>query len=139
MIGGSATVSLHRQHANCSTRRRTTMRKGALLLVTIGLTWLSLIPSPAQAQPARTWVSGAGNDANPCSRLSPCKTFQGAHDKTAAGGEINCLDPGDFAPIQITKAITISCEAGTAGILGTVSVPIYVNAAPTDVVTLRGL
>ena len=54
------------------------------------------IADTAAAQATRTWVSGVGDDANPCSRTAPCKTFAGAISKTAAGGEINCLDPGGF-------------------------------------------
>jgi len=61
----------------------------------------------ARAQATRTWVSGVGDDANPCSRTAPCKTFAGAISKTAAGGEINVLDPGGFGGVTITKSITI--------------------------------
>lgn len=64
----------------------------------------------AQAQATRTWVSGVGDDANPCSRTAPCKTFSGAISKTASGGEINVLDPGGFGGVTITKPITISSE-----------------------------
>src|ERR1051325_3128550 len=64
--------------------------------------------APAQAQSTRTWVSGVGDDANPCSRTAPCKTFAGAISKTATGGEINVLDPGGFGGVTITKAITIN-------------------------------
>src|SRR6266446_5588452 len=60
------------------------------------------------AQAIRTWVSGVGDDVNPCSRTAPCKTFAGAISKTAAGGEINVLDPGGFGAVTITKSITIS-------------------------------
>src|SRR4026209_127957 len=70
--------------------------------------------APANAQATRTWVSGVGDDANPCSRSAPCKTFPGAIVKTAAGGEINCLDPGGFGMLTIIKSITIDC-AGTFG------------------------
>ena len=69
---------------------------------------------PAQAQATRTWVSGVGDDVNPCSRTAPCKTFAGAISKTAPGGEINCLDPGGYGTLTITKSITIDC-AGTIG------------------------
>lgn len=68
--------------------------------------------SMAQAQATRTWVSGVGDDVNPCSRTAPCKTFAGAISKTAAGGEIDCLDPGGFGTVTITKSITID---GTKG------------------------
>src|ERR1700761_3325229 len=65
---------------------------------------------PASAQATRTWVSGVGDDANPCSRTAPCKTFAGAIVKTAVDGEINCLDPGGFGTVTITKSITIDCH-----------------------------
>jgi hypothetical protein len=93
----------------------------------------------AQAQATRTWVSGVGDDANPCSRTAPCKTFPGAISKTAAGGEINCLDPGGFGGVTITKAITIACEGVTAGVLVSGTNAIIVSAGPSDQVTLRGL
>jgi hypothetical protein len=73
--------------------------------------------APAQAQATRTWVSGVGDDANPCSRTAPCKTFAGAISKTALNGEINCLDPGGFGAITITKSITIDCHEIFASIL----------------------
>jgi hypothetical protein len=96
------------------------------------------LAEPAQAQATRTWVSGVGDDANPCSRTAPCKTFAGAISKTAAGGEINCLDPGGFGAVTITKTITISCPYTEGGLLAAGN-GIIVNAGATDVVTLRGL
>src|SRR5271170_779269 len=78
---------------------------------------LSLAYGTASAQATRTWVSGVGDDANPCSRTAPCKTFAGAIAKTAAAGEINCLDPGGFGAVTIVKSMTIACQAGTAGVL----------------------
>ncbi len=71
---------------------------------------LSVLASPASAQASRTWVSGVGDDVNPCSRTAPCKTFAGAISKTAVNGEINCLDPGGFGAVSITKSITIDCH-----------------------------
>jgi len=94
---------------------------------------------PANAQATRTWVSGVGDDANPCSRTAPCKTFAGAISKTAAGGEINVLDPGGFGGVTITKSITISSEGFEAGVLVSGTNAIIVNALSTDVVVLRGL
>src|SRR6266550_4487024 len=73
--------------------------------------------SIAQAQATRTWVSGVGDDANPCSRTAPCKTFAGAISKTAAGGEINALDPGGFGGVTITKSISIEADGVIAGVL----------------------
>lgn len=97
------------------------------------------VATPAEAQATRTWVSGVGDDANPCSRTAPCKTFAGAISTTAAGGEINCIDPGGFGALTITKSITVSCEIGTAGVLVAGTNGIAVNAAATDVVVLNGL
>jgi hypothetical protein len=94
----------------------------------------------AYAQVTRTWVSGVGDDANPCSRTAPCKTFAGAISKTAVDGEINVLDPGSFGAVTITKPITISSECFEAGVLasGTNGIVVSVPNA-TDVVVLRGL
>jgi hypothetical protein len=72
---------------------------------------------PGHAQASRTWVSGVGDDANPCSRTAPCKTFAGAISKTAVNGEINCLDPGGFGAVTIVKSITIDCHEVFASIL----------------------
>src|SRR5438874_12407095 len=117
---------------------RTPRRRLATLVPAFVLIALAL-PASAFAQASRTWVSGVGDDANPCSRTAPCKTFPGAISKTAAGGEINCLDPGGFGGVTITKAITIACEGVTAGVLVSGTNAIIVNAGPSDQVTLRGL
>src|SRR5919206_2968439 len=68
--------------------------------------------SIAQAQASRTWVSGVGDDANPCSRTAPCKTWQGALSKTAAGGEVDALDPGGYGGFTVTKSVTIDGGGG---------------------------
>ncbi len=104
-----------------------------------------LASSSAHAQATRTWVSGVGDDANPCSRTAPCKTFAGAISKTAAGGEIDALDPGGFGVVTITKSITIDGTGTFASILSAGS-PSAVNVndsgsgSPNTIqVTLRGL
>src|SRR5260221_4167848 len=76
------------------------------------LVFFALATTMLSAQASRTWVSGVGDDANPCSRTAPCKTFAGAISKTAAGGEIDALDPGGFGAGTITKAITIAGGGG---------------------------
>jgi hypothetical protein len=108
------------------------------LFAVAGAAFLCFQASPAEAQATRTWVSGVGDDANPCSRTAPCKTFAGAISKTAAGGEINCLDPGGFGAVTITKAMTISCQYTEGGALAGGN-GIVVNAGPTDAVYIRGL
>ena len=110
-----------------------------LLSLAAVATVLSLGAGAAQAQASRTWVSGVGDDANPCSRTAPCKTFAGAISKTAAGGEIDCLDSAGYGAVTITKGITINC----LGVIGSVLVSgtngIVVQAGPSDVVYLRGI
>ena len=99
-----------------------------------------LFAASAAAQATRTWVSGVGDDVNPCSRTAPCKTFPGAISKTAAGGSINTLDPGGFGAVTITKSMTISHEGtGEAGILVAGTNGITINAGANDIVILRGL
>src|ERR671927_1056912 len=112
--------------------------RGSLNLLAVGML-LILTASAAQAQATRTWVSGVGDDANPCSRTAPCKTFAGAISKTANGGEINCLDPGGFGGVTITKSLTIKCHYTEGGALVAGTNAIVVNATATDKVTLRGL
>ena len=98
-----------------------------------------LTASAASAQATRTWVSGVGDDANPCSRTAPCKTFPGAISKTAANGSINVLDPGGFGAVTITKAMTISSEGFEGGIVIASGNGVNVSAGANDIVTLRGL
>ena len=93
---------------------------GAAITVASALFALS---APAHAQATRTWVSGVGNDADPCSRTAPCKTFAGAISKTATAGIINCIDSGAYGTVTITKSITIDCHDVFASIL---------NASPQD-------
>ncbi len=104
----------------------------SFLLATVG----------AQAQATRTWISGVGSDSNTCARSAPCQTFPGAIAKTAAGGEIDTLDPGGFGAVTVTKAITLADEGvGEGGILvaGTNGVTVNCSTDPNCVVILRGL
>jgi hypothetical protein len=90
------------------------MNKFRLTIKVLALaTFMFAFASLAQAQATRTWVSGVGDDANPCSRTAPCKTFAGAISKTAKDGEISVLDPGGFGTVTITKSITINGTPGS--------------------------
>ena len=115
------------------------MRRIALLALAIGFLTPLLASAPAHAQATRTWVSGVGDDANPCSRTAPCKTFAGAISKTAAAGEINCIDPGGFGAVTITKSITISCHEVFASVLASGTAGVIINAGAADRVILRNL
>ena len=101
--------------------------------------------SIAQAQALRTWVSGTGDDANPCSRTAPCKTFAGAISKTAINGEIDAMDPGGYGTVTITKSMTLDGTGTFAGIAATVGsgiTIIFTNSDTTDplkTVRLRGI
>src|SRR3954469_25990616 len=106
------------------TSRRIFKAGPALALVALAL------PASAMGQATRTWVSGVGDDVNPCSRTAPCKTFAGAISKTANGGEINCIDPGGFGGLTINKSIQVIClveagvlVSGTNGIIVSSSIP----------------
>jgi hypothetical protein len=98
------------------------------------------LPTAAFGQATRTWVSGTGDDANPCSRTAPCKTFPGAISKTAAGGIIDAMDDGGFGAITITKSITIDGGHHTAGVLASGGInAININAGTGDKIVLRNL
>ncbi|HWD28774.1 MAG TPA: hypothetical protein VG387_16500 [Rhizomicrobium sp.] len=115
-----------------------TRMAGLVAAMALAVMWVA----PAQAQATRTWISGVGDDVNPCSRTAPCKTFAGAISKTAAGGEIDTLDPGGFGAVTVTKAMTLADEgAGEAGILvaGTNGITVNCVSDPNCVVVIRGL
>ncbi|HKR61457.1 MAG TPA: right-handed parallel beta-helix repeat-containing protein [Pyrinomonadaceae bacterium] len=105
----------------------------ALLVVTFVLT----VAVAAQAQATRTWVSGVGDDLNPCSRTAPCKTFAGAISKTAKDGEISVLDPGGYGAVTITKSIYINGThgAGYGSIIASLVNGVIINI--TDVNDVR--
>src|SRR5476649_1060438 len=116
------------------------MRRIALIAIATGFLVPLLASAPASAQATRTWVSGVGDDVNPCSRTAPCKTFAGAISKTAAGGEISVLDPGGFGAVTITKAMTLDGDGTLGSILNAGSVNgIVVNAGTSDQVYIRSL
>jgi hypothetical protein len=103
------------------------------VILTMGIATL------ANAQATRTWVSGVGNDANPCSRTAPCKTFAGAISKTASPGIINCLDPAGYGAVTIGKSIEIDCFYTLGSVLHSGVQGIIINATTTDDVVLRGV
>jgi hypothetical protein len=111
----------------------------ALILVGFFLVFSTI----TNAQVSRTWISATGDDANPCFRASPCKTFTGTLSKTSIGGEINCIDAGSFGTITITKSITIDCEDTQGAISAAATTGVIINLTdPADTaktVRLRGL
>src|SRR5712671_4312650 len=115
------------------------MRHIASLAIAAGCLVPLLASAPASAQATRTWVSGVGDDVNPCSRTAPCKTFAGAISKTATGGEINCLDPGGFGGVTLIKAMTLNCGYTLGSILVAGGPGITVNAGATHNVSIRGI
>lgn len=99
----------------------------------------AVFSTTAFAQATRTWVSGVGDDVNPCSRTAPCKTFAGAISKTATGGEINAIDPGGFGTLTITKSITVKCEGVLCGVLASGVPGMTITSTAGEIVTLSGL
>ncbi|HWM24535.1 MAG TPA: right-handed parallel beta-helix repeat-containing protein [Chthoniobacterales bacterium] len=96
----------------------------------------------AHAQATRTWVSGTGSDANPCSRTAPCQTWAGAFVKTATNGEISALDPGGFGAVTLSKSITLNGDGTLASILNAGTTGIIVNITTnltTDKVVIRNI
>jgi hypothetical protein len=114
------------------------MRRTTLLASIFGFAIPLLAAVSAQAQ-TRSWVSGVGDDLNPCSRTAPCKTFAGAISKTSTGGEINCLDPNGAGAVTITKSISIVCDYTEGGVLASGINGIIVNAPAGSIVTLKGI
>lgn len=98
-----------------------------------------MMASSVYAQATRTWVSGVGDDVNPCSRTAPCKTFAGAISKTASPGEIDALDPGGFGTVTVTKSIIIDGQGTQASILASGVQGVIINAQVGDTVILRNL
>jgi hypothetical protein len=113
-------------------------RRVVLSLVAAGLVVLALSPA-ADAQAARTWVSGVGDDQNPCTRVAPCKTFAGAISKTATRGEISVIDAGSYGKLVTTKSITINGEGALAGILVDEGSGVIINAVSTAKVIIRNI
>jgi hypothetical protein len=114
--------------------------KARLPLIAISAVAMWTLGTPAlRAQASRTWVSGVGDDANPCSRTAPCKTFAGAISKTAAAGEINIIDPAGYGGVTITKSITINGGGSFASILVSGTNGVIVNVGASDVVTIRNV
>src|SRR5881227_2756742 len=109
------------------------------LRLTIALALSATLATAAFGQATRTWVSGVGDDVNPCSRTAPCKTFAGAISKTASPGIINCLDPGGFGAVTITKSIMIDCTGTLGSVLSSGVQGIIVNALTTDKIILRNI
>jgi hypothetical protein len=115
------------------------MRKIALSVAALGVAFTPLLfAAPAHAQATRTWVSGVGDDVNPCSRTAPCKTYAGAISKTATNGEINCLDPGGFGALTVTKSISVVCDYTEGGVLSANVNGFIINAPAGSIVTLKG-
>lgn len=101
---------------------------------------LTLFAPSASAQANRTWVSGIGDDSNPCARTAACKTYAGAISKTAAGGVIQSIDAGGFGAVTIAKSITIDGSGYPSGVaVNPGNNGIIVNAGVGDDVVLRGL
>jgi hypothetical protein len=110
-------------------------------IIAAGLAALPIFSGSAWAQANRTFVSGQGSDANPCSLSAPCRSFQHAHDLTNAGGEITVLDSAGYGTVTITKSVTITNAGGSEAGITTTSgeTAITINTPAAANITLRGL
>ncbi|MBV8432854.1 MAG: right-handed parallel beta-helix repeat-containing protein [Candidatus Eremiobacteraeota bacterium] len=116
------------------------MKRTLFLAIVACIVAVGALTANASAQATRTWVSGVGDDANPCSRTAPCKTFAGAIAKTAPGGEIDALDPGGFGALTITKSITLDGGGGqVASVLVAGTNGIVIAAGASDVVSIKNM
>src|SRR4051794_19656706 len=121
------------------------MRQPAILLTTALTIFAVLQPKASRAQVTvsslETWVSGSGDNRNPCSRALPCRTFTRALEVTSPGGHIGVLDAGNFGQLGITKAISvINHGAGEARVtIDRADSAVGVFAGAGDRVYLRGL
>jgi hypothetical protein len=126
---------------------------GTIMVVALAMVGLAgsraAVATDGQGGNHISWLSGLGDDANPCSRTAPCKTLSGAVSKTSQpGGQINVEDPGNFgSPSNTPTAPTINggiiidgspgiaiLQTSVAGIDG-----LDISAAADDVVILRHL
>jgi len=136
-VGGNIDINVSVQpHADWEANMKRHLLK---LAITSAILVPAFATAPAHAQATRTWVSGVGDDVNPCSRTAPCKTFAGAISKTAANGKINCLDPGGFGAVTITKSIEIDCLQFPGGILNAGTNGVNVSTTAGIKVILRGI
>src|SRR5262249_51418881 len=121
------------------TKRSDSMTRVRIAAVGSLMLAIVVFPALAHAQATRTWVSGVGADANPCSRTAPCQTWAGAFSKTANPGEIDALDPGGFGAVTLTHSITLDGTSGLAAVLVAGTNGIVISAGAGDVVILRNL
>jgi hypothetical protein len=115
------------------------MRRVAVSLLAAVVLGAALTAVPARAQSIRTFVSGHGSDANPCTLGSPCRTFAQAFAVTAPGGEINALDPAGYGPVLITHAISIEGHGVASVTPGSGGIGFNIGAGTGDAISLRGL
>jgi Right handed beta helix region len=140
LIGGISRGEIEEASMERSITSSTDTRRSSLLTI-LGSLCVAFLASPASAEAMRTWVSAAGDDMRSCSRTEPCRSFNRAIQEAAAGGEINCIDAGEYSTFSLTinKSITIDCEGTYGGIHAAPDrVGININA-PDVVVTLRNL
>jgi hypothetical protein len=127
------------RHARPTPARPQSGRRKVVVATALGTTiFASIHAIPAQAQSARTYVSGLGKDGNPCTVTQPCKTLQAALALTLAGGEIVALDSANYGYATINQAVSIVSEKA-AGVLAASTAGITISAGANDIINLRGL
>jgi hypothetical protein len=116
------------------------MKGSRLVFNLVALVVLTLAAgSLAQAQNSRSFISGVGDDGNPCSRTAPCKTFSAAISHTADGGEIDVLDPVGGGAFSANKSVTVDGGGTYASILTGGNGVLVNDTTGAAVVTIRNL
>jgi hypothetical protein len=91
--------------------RYTTVRTTLAFIAAAGLC------SAVNAELFRAYVSGSGNDANPCTLQQPCRLLPAALNAVAPGGEIWMTDSANYntATVEVTKSVSILAVPGVVG------------------------
>jgi hypothetical protein len=95
----------------------------------------------AEAALFRAYLSTAGNDANPCTVVQPCRLLPAALAAVANGGEIWIMDSANYntGTVNITKSVNVVAIPGALGsIVANGGVAMVINI-PGGAVSLRNL
>jgi hypothetical protein len=100
-----------------------------------------VLPTVAQAQLFRAYLSIDGSDANPCTLQQPCRLLPAALNAVASGGEIWILDSANYNSGEVTigKSVSILAVPGVVGSFVTTSTAALKITADNLKVSLRNL
>jgi hypothetical protein len=118
------------------------MIKVSLSIAVLGSMFAAVLcAAPADAANLRSWVSNSGS-GTACTEAAPCADLATALAATASGGEINCLNTGEYgngATLTITQSVFINCKDGVANVTGPSGSPAISINGSGIIVALRNL